>query len=260
MVVMPVNADTIIPIDQQRMISGLVIVPQCGDKGLANDAAEGFEPFNSSVKSELICDLAGSVASARQLSQIDPNSMTASARVTSAANTEVQDTIQSISHSLFEVTFELNTVRTFTLSGMIRADAFGEPTIFAGVILRLSGPEDATIFESAVDSLPDSENEKLELEEMGLLEPGQYTLRAEAASVISNEVPPSQLAQAQFEFTLDILNLGDLDGDLSVATADLIILFSNWGPCFICLACPADLDGDCQVSISDLLILFSNWT
>lgn len=54
--------------------------------------------------------------------------------------------------------------------------------------------------------------------------------------------------------------IGDLNGDLSVGTADLIILFSNWGPCFICLACPADLDGDCQVLISDLLILFSNWT
>ncbi|MCH8824206.1 MAG: hypothetical protein IH984_11950 [Planctomycetes bacterium] len=51
----------------------------------------------------------------------------------------------------------------------------------------------------------------------------------------------------------------DLDGDGTVGTSDLLILFANWGPCEVCEACTADLDGNCTVGVSDLLILFSNW-
>jgi 6-phosphogluconolactonase (cycloisomerase 2 family) len=55
--------------------------------------------------------------------------------------------------------------------------------------------------------------------------------------------------------------LGDLDGDGSVSTADLLILLSAWGPCpEPCPpTCAADLDGDCQVATSDLLILLAAW-
>ncbi|MCH8824043.1 MAG: hypothetical protein IH984_11110 [Planctomycetes bacterium] len=52
---------------------------------------------------------------------------------------------------------------------------------------------------------------------------------------------------------------GDLDGDGSVNTVDLLILFANWGHCSNCKDCPADLNGDCIVSTEDLLLLFSNW-
>lgn len=53
--------------------------------------------------------------------------------------------------------------------------------------------------------------------------------------------------------------LGDLNGDCIVNTVDLLILFSNWGPCDNCKDCPADLDDNCIVNTSDLLLLFSNW-
>lgn len=53
--------------------------------------------------------------------------------------------------------------------------------------------------------------------------------------------------------------LGDLDGDGSVGTSDLLILLAAWGPCGDCGNCPADLDGNCSVGTSDLLILLSNW-
>jgi hypothetical protein len=52
---------------------------------------------------------------------------------------------------------------------------------------------------------------------------------------------------------------GDLDGDGSVGTADLLQLLAAWGPCGNCDKCPEDLDGDCNVATSDLLILLSNW-
>ena len=42
----------------------------------------------------------------------------------------------------------------------------------------------------------------------------------------------------------------DLDDDGQVGTSDLLVLFSNWGPCEGCLA---DLDGDGSVTTSDLL-------
>ncbi len=48
----------------------------------------------------------------------------------------------------------------------------------------------------------------------------------------------------------------DLDGDGQVATSDLLVLFSFWGPC---LGCPADLDRDGSVNTNDLLDLFSEW-
>lgn len=52
---------------------------------------------------------------------------------------------------------------------------------------------------------------------------------------------------------------GDIDGDGSVNTSDLLILLSNWGPCDDCKDCVADLDENCSVGTSDLLILLSNW-
>jgi hypothetical protein len=54
---------------------------------------------------------------------------------------------------------------------------------------------------------------------------------------------------------------GDLDGNCSVGTADLLALLAAWGPCpepcppF----CPADLDENCSVGTSDLLTLLANW-
>lgn len=54
--------------------------------------------------------------------------------------------------------------------------------------------------------------------------------------------------------------LGDLNGDGSIGTADLLILLANWGPCpDLPDTCPTDLDLNGTVGTSDLLILLSNW-
>lgn len=56
-----------------------------------------------------------------------------------------------------------------------------------------------------------------------------------------------------------IIDPYDLDQDGSVGVSDLLILFSNWGPCDNCNLCPSDLDNNCEVGVSDLLLLFANW-
>ncbi len=53
--------------------------------------------------------------------------------------------------------------------------------------------------------------------------------------------------------------LGDIDGDGTVGTSDLLILLASWGPCDDCADCPADIDGNCTVGATDLLILLVNW-
>ena len=54
--------------------------------------------------------------------------------------------------------------------------------------------------------------------------------------------------------------VGDLNIDCRVGIADLLLLFSAWGPCPDPPAdCPADLNGDGTVGVADLLILFANW-
>ena len=54
-----------------------------------------------------------------------------------------------------------------------------------------------------------------------------------------------------------ITSLGDIDGNGSVGTGDLIELLGAWGPCDG--VCPADLDGDGNVGTTDLILLLGNW-
>jgi len=50
---------------------------------------------------------------------------------------------------------------------------------------------------------------------------------------------------------------GDLDGDGSVGTPDLLALLADWGPCPA--PCVGDLDGDGSVGTPDLLALLAGW-
>lgn len=68
----------------------------------------------------------------------------------------------------------------------------------------------------------------------------------------------SDISNGNFSIIPEPIN-GDIDGDGSVGTIDLLILLGAWGPCGDCKVCPADLDDTCVVGTSDLLILLSNW-
>lgn len=78
------------------------------------------------------------------------------------------------------------------------------------------------------------------------------------------ELPPPlawEVIQTSQTVELHVVDglFGDLDGDGSVGTGDLIILLGAWGKCGDCAACPADLDDDCVVAGGDLILLLGNW-
>ncbi len=67
------------------------------------------------------------------------------------------------------------------------------------------------------------------------------------------------LGSVQAGTVLTLRRAGDVNGDGTVSTADLLTLLNDWGPCADCADCPADFDDDCNVGTSDLLILLGNW-
>lgn len=74
------------------------------------------------------------------------------------------------------------------------------------------------------------------------------------AITVDDGVRPVTLMPApQLEYT----QLGDLNGDGDVDTADLLELLAAWGPCPP--PCPQDLDGDGTVGIADVLTLLAAW-
>jgi hypothetical protein len=56
---------------------------------------------------------------------------------------------------------------------------------------------------------------------------------------------------------VDVLAVGDIDGDGTVGVVDFLLLLGSWGPCSG--ACLADLDGDGAVGVTDFLMLLGHW-
>jgi hypothetical protein len=252
------QAQIIIPVDQDRSVSTEAVnAQQCGGDFLfESDTAKGFGPFDGLVQTEHSCDSGAAFASASQQSQINAASMSGQGGTTSEAHGPVPGVVHAFGISSFEVTFQLASVTDFALNGEITANAFENPVVGVLAGITLIGPE-GVVFDHLVQPGPGGEINTQRVDEAGVLEPGQYVLQAQAGTFIDNEVPPSRLAQAAFDFTLGVSIVGDLDGDGMVGTSDLLALLAAWGPCP--QDCPADLDGDGEVATSDLLILLANW-
>ncbi len=252
------DAGAIIPLDENRSVNTFLIVPQCMGKTSDSDAAQGFDPFNSSVETTLDCDSGFGYGAASQQSQIGASSMTASGIGSSMADGPVQNVIHAFGYSDFVVTFELPSASTFSLSGLISAAApDGGFETFAGASISLRDSAQMAIFAHFVEPGPGGKPNTQIVEETGLLQPGVYTLWVEAGSFIDNDAPPFRSGEASFDFAFQVLVVGDLDGDGVVGILDLLALLSAWGPC--AGECPADLDGDGAVGVLDLLTLLANW-
>jgi hypothetical protein len=64
---------------------------------------------------------------------------------------------------------------------------------------------------------------------------------------------------ANQQLTIEAPPLGDVNGDFTVGTADLLDLLSNWGPVVDQVGMAADLNADGVISTSDLLDQLDNW-
>lgn len=221
------EAEPIIPIDQDRQVYGFVIVPHCGGDAADGDEAEGFEPFDAAAEAILGCSLAGAAALASQQSEIGASSLTATGTSYSEASAGVLNIIHSIAGSFIEVTFELSLPSHFFLEAVISAENSEDPDVGAFAQVRLTvAPGKEPIFEHTLTAGP-GEAESEEIEEAGLLDAGVYTIRAQVGTGIDNEVPPSRLAEAFFDFAFDVAT-GDIDGDADVDLHD----FSEFPVCF----------------------------
>ena len=65
-----------------------------------------------------------------------------------------------------------------------------------------------------------------------------------------------QLGDAQLAHSVTVVALGDVDGNGTVNTTDLLAVIGAWGACDDCLE---DLDGDGVVGVNDLLIVIGDW-
>ena len=251
------EAQTIIPVSQERYISTAVYAEHCGELSRNFDQAKGFEPFFSVILTFHDCDLSFVHGAAGQQSQIDLNSMTAWGFAVAEADAVFPNVIHAFTNSIFEVTFELPSASEFALGGELYA-AGGEPVLWSVALVRLIGPGGDLIFEHTVTPGPNGEPNTEGIEQMGELEAGQYTLQAETSVGIDSEVPPGASGEALFDFTFEIAAAcpWDLDDNSNVGASDLLGLLASWGPC---KGCPADFDGSGSVGASDLLALLANW-
>lgn len=253
------EAQTIIPVSQERYISTAVNASHCGGEFLGNfDEAKGFEPFVSFIETTHGCDLSFAFGAAGQQSQIDFSSMTALGSAGAEADAGIANVIHAFADSIFEVTFELPSASQFALGGELSA-AGGEPVLWSLALVRLLGPGGDLIFEHTVAPGPNGEPNTERIEQMDGLEPGQYTLQAEASVGIDSEVPPRASGVASFDFTFKVAAScpWDLDDNGSVGATDLLALLVAWGP--VPTPDPPDFDGDGFVGATDLLALLINW-
>ncbi len=239
------EAETIIPIEQARHVNGVVIVPHCGGDADDGDEAKGFEPFDGAAEAVLGCSLAGAAALADQQSEIGASSLTAAGTSYSEASAGVEDTIHAIAGSFFEVTFELPSPSSFLLAGVISVENSDDPEVGAFAEVRLTvAPDNEIIFEHTLTAGPGNP-ESEEFEQAGLLDAGVYTFRAQAATLIDNDVPPSRLAEASFDFAFDVATAdceGDANGDGTVDPLDSGFVLSRFG-------CEVDAgDPDCDTA------------
>jgi hypothetical protein len=65
-----------------------------------------------------------------------------------------------------------------------------------------------------------------------------------------------QLGVAQMGHSVTVVAMGDVDGNGTVNTTDLLAVIGAWGACNECLE---DLDGDGLVGVSDLLQVIGDW-
>ena len=215
---------TIIPISQQRSTDASLSYEQCGNQSTAGDTAEGFDPFDSVVETQLACGQSSAQVGASQQSQIDAWSMGNSGHTFIETTGPDSGDIAAAGNSLFEVTLELQSVTAFALDGFIIAGRHDlNDDLQVDATITLTGPDRQIIFSHSV-----SAGTHDTIDELGALQPGLYTLVSAAEIGIEGEMPRAAVRVSSFEFTIEFAILGDLDLDGDVDLVD----FAGWADCF----------------------------
>ena len=214
---------TIFPASQQRFTNASVSYERCGNQSVVGDAAEGFDPFDSAVDTQLTCNQGWVLVAASQQSQIDASSMAGSGDSFIKTTGPDPGTVTVEGDSVFQVTFELPSVIAFALEGVISTSAFdSNDDLQVGAEISLTGPGPEIIFSHSV-----SAGTSDTIDQVGALHPGLYTLLATAEIGLEGEVPGIAVGESSFEFTIEFALFGDLDLDGDVDLLD----FTNWVDC-----------------------------
>jgi hypothetical protein len=231
--------------------------PSCEatDEIVSNSVAD----FDAELDVQTNCGSGGGLGEAFQVSSISGAELQAQGHVDGAAGGSCSmifsDSFDTL--NVYEVTFSIDSPQDYSVAGSLFSDCFICCTP-PHAKLSLADASNTVIFSYEVGSMQDLGFE-LPIKDAGTLQPGTYTLRAEADSGGGAQFGfCSSNGPADFDFTFTIATEpGDLNGDGVVDGADLGLLLSTWGRC---RGCAGDLNEDGQVNAADLGILLSLWT
>ena len=180
---------TLVPIEQDRSISGFARVDFATDSG--SHAAPDFAPFAESV--EALVNLGYAARGfASQDSTITPSLLVANGTAEAGGNASFDSWIQAWSYSEFSLTFELETERIWEIDAAVGVSwGAGMGNFSAG--LSLEGPGGATIL-----VLSDEEQFSGQV----VLAPGLYVLSARASADASPTDLDSDFGTASFSVRL----------------------------------------------------------
>jgi hypothetical protein len=220
------------PVSQMRTTSAFVIVPPCGSPAsvAANDAAIGFEPFDSASAASRECAAAQAHAFGSQNSTIEVTVMTASGATAIDAAAMPIATIHSIAGSIFEVTFDVDEPGRFRLTAALSASG-APPVRYSAAGLSVLNAAQNVLFGATLTAPLDGTTVIADTFHTLRLETGRYTLRASAQSFIDATVPPSGSGSAHYGLLFESLLHGDVNGDGTVDVTDLLLLLEAWGSC-----------------------------
>ncbi len=162
------NADTIIPVTQDRFTS-VLLDTDCDGQTSAGEAAAGFEPFDSSVDTSQQCPLVPifAFANANQNSTIGGSSMTLFANAVYSVQTPGSALASAISN--FIVTFELPRTSIVSFEGVLLGDG---PVPGVETTAQLTGPTGEMLFFSTLTGpFPFGEATEQSIDEELTLEP-----------------------------------------------------------------------------------------
>ena len=248
---------------------------ECGDpysSDVYDDwvAAPDFEPFDESLyrnvkwPSEMWADVEGR-ASVNQASSLTTLFITATGQSHVHAFVEEDQTnayTQALAESYFYVEFDLASAALISLTGetdWVRSTV--DPPRNVLVTITLYGEGEPLITHVREYAYPGGvvQDDGDAIAFADALAAGSYALEIVAYTRAFSQGPWRQYAEATatYDITMNISPPGDLDGDCSVALADLAQLLAHYGTLSDAEYEDGDLDGDGDVDLADLAALLA---